>query len=89
MDYVIILDNDQADAVRGPSSSVPNAILEPVRIDDTSSYLGEEVMSDPAHAEHYAIFVECDKIPFVDISAWFPNAAQAGEEPERKAPPPG
>ena len=48
----ILLDADQADSVRGPST--PSAALNPIERDGGVFVLGVEVLTDPAHQAHWS-----------------------------------
>jgi hypothetical protein len=64
---VIILTAQQADQVRGPSAEAPNmAALAPVGLTDGRFILGVEVLSDPAHAQHWAFLATLAQ---ADVSA--------------------
>jgi len=48
---MIILTEEEAAKVRGISPNNSGAALNPVPLKDGTYYLGEEVLSDPAHAD--------------------------------------
>ena len=53
MTTIILLTNEQADHVRGPSSEAPQmAALEPVALSDGRFMLSVAVLDDPAHGAH-------------------------------------
>jgi hypothetical protein len=55
MAMFILLTAEQADTVRGPSSSAPSAALAPVERQGGVFILGVEVLGDPAHEAHEAL----------------------------------
>jgi len=54
MAMFILLTAEQADTVRGPSSSTPSAALAPVERQGGVFILGVEVLGDPAHQAHWS-----------------------------------
>ncbi|TAJ97352.1 MAG: hypothetical protein EPO10_14695 [Reyranella sp.] len=54
MAMFILLTAGQADHVRGPSTRVPSAALEPVEHQGGVFILGVDVLADPAHEAHWA-----------------------------------
>ena len=53
MSRLIILTAAEADAVRGMST--PTAAIEPIALTDGTFMLGDEVLTDPAHAKHLSM----------------------------------
>lgn len=53
MSIFILLPAAAANAVRGPSLTVPSAALNPIEREGGLFILSVLVLSDPAHAEHY------------------------------------
>jgi hypothetical protein len=67
MSRLIILTAAEADAVRGMST--PTAAIEPVALTDGRYMLGDEVLTDPAHAKHLSKLSGLARADVKDIAA--------------------
>lgn len=62
----ILLSANEAGSVSGPSTEAPAlAALQPIALNDGRFILGAEVMTDPAHAEHWAFL---STLPTVELA---------------------
>lgn len=65
---MIVLTADEAAKVRGISPTQENAGLDPVPLKDGTFILGEEVLSDPAHADVRAFLAKLPTVKSIDAS---------------------
>lgn len=69
----IILSANEAGSVSGPSTETPAlAALQPIALTDGRFILGDEVLSDPAHAEHLAFLSTLPKADLATITPLLP-----------------
>lgn len=70
---LILLTSEEADAVRGPSETTPSAALQPIVLTDGRYILGTEVLSDPAHAKHWALLASLPTCEVEEIAQLLPG----------------
>jgi hypothetical protein len=71
---LIVLTEEEAKHVRGMAKGSSSAALDPIRLDDGRYILGEEVLSDPAHAEHLDFLAAKPRAAKRDVMALLPKA---------------
>ena len=72
MPQVLILDKATRDEVLGPSTTHPNAHLDPVALTDGRYILGTEVLDDPAHAEVHDTLAACEVVDYDTVKGLLP-----------------
>lgn len=76
MSAFILLSANEAGAVRGPSIKTPTlAALQPIALTDGRFILGAEVLTDPAHAKHFAFMSALPTAELVAFANLIPTAA--------------
>ena len=75
MSLVIVLTADQATAVRGVSAETSLAALEPRPLTDGRFFLGVEVLTDPAHAEHWPLLSTLPQADYDTIASLVPSSS--------------
>jgi hypothetical protein len=74
----ILLSANEAGSVSGPSTETPNlAALRPVELTDGRFILGDEVLTDPAHAEHLAFLSTLPTVELAGIASLLPTDTPA------------
>lgn len=77
MTTLILLTSSQADAVRGPSTTMEGAALEPIALTDGRFVLPVAVLDDPAHAAHRDFLAALPRATYADIAALVPQPSEA------------
>lgn len=76
MSTFIVLSANEAGSVSGPSTETPAlAALQPIALTDGRFILGDEVLTDPVHAEHVAFLSTLPTVELVGIASLLPGAA--------------
>jgi hypothetical protein len=73
MTMLLLLDEQQASAVRGESSTSAAAALVPIALTDGRYVLPVDVLDDPAHGEHFDLLRSLPTATLEELEPLFPQ----------------
>lgn len=73
MAYVIVLADEQATEIRGPSAVDPQCAIMPIALTDGRFFVGVEILDDPAHAAHHDMLADLPMVDYETITGLLPQ----------------